>query len=140
MRRSAFNYIEDILRDYPHYEAYIRECEQEIRYPHTESDENIGGGSSAMQQEHATATLIRIEDDRRIKMMRRQQEVIRDCLDFPPSSDVVKEMCDELYFKPNRTLTLEGVAQKLNISVSTLKRVRLSFFRNICKNLGIKYD
>jgi len=136
VRRSTFNRIEDILRDYPHYDDYIYEREQEIRYPHTESDENIGGGSSPMQQEHATATLIRIEDDRYINQMRRQQIVIRDCLSTD-RSNVVNEMCDELYFKSNQTLTLDGVAQKLHVSKAKLSRDRKRLFEDISKKLAI---
>lgn len=138
MRRSTFNFIEDMLRDYPHYNEYIKECEEEIRHPYVEPDENIGGGRSAGKQERLTETIVRIDEDRRIQQFRKQQRAISKSLD-KSNSQITKMMCEELYFKDNPLLRLEGVAQKLHVSVSTLKRRRLDLFVDICKKLGIKY-
>ncbi|UTB72422.1 hypothetical protein A4W72_06045 [Latilactobacillus curvatus] len=137
MRRSTFNYIEDILRDYPNYDTYIRECEQEIRYPHTESDENIGGSRSVRKQEHLTETIVRIDEDKRIRQMKRQQRAVANCLDRS-NSDIVYQMCKELYFMNKRRLTLDGVAYKLNVSRRTLIRRREDFFIDLAKELGMQ--
>ena len=137
MRRSTFNFIEDMLRDYPHYNEYIRECEEEIRHPYVEPDENIGGGRSAGKQERLTETIVRIDEDRRIRQMKRQQRAIAKCLDRS-NSDIVRQMCKELYFMNKRRLTLDGVAYKLNISRRTLIRRREDFFIDLAKELGMQ--
>lgn len=137
MRRSTFNYIEDMLRDYPHYNEYIKECEEEIRHPYVESDENIGGGRSAGKQEHLTETIVRIDEDKRIRQMKRQQRAISRCLDRA-NSDIVYQMCKELYFMNKRRFTLEGVAYKLNVSRRTLIRRREDFFSDLAKELGMQ--
>lgn len=136
MRRSVFNFIEDMMRDYPHYNDYIKECEEEIRHPYVEPDANVGGGSSPMRQESLTDTIVKIDEDRRIRQMRKQQRAISKCLAHSHSS-VAVEMCQELYFKDTPTLTLEGVSQKLNASKSMLSRHRLKLFDAIAKELGI---
>lgn len=137
MRRSTFNYIEDMLRDYPHYNEYIKECEEEIRHPYVESDENIGGGRSAGKQEHLTETIVRIDEDKRIRQMKRQQRAVANCLDRY-NSDIVYQMCKELYFVNKRRLTLDGVAYKLNVSRRTLIRRREDFFIDLAKELGMQ--
>lgn len=137
MRRSTFNYIEDMLRDYPHYNEYIKECEEEIRHPYVESDENIGGGRSSGKQERLTETIVRIDEDRRIRQMKHQQRAIAKCLDRS-NSDIVYQMCKELYFMNKRRLTLDGVAYKLNVSRRTLIRRREDFFIDLAKELGMQ--
>lgn len=137
MRRSTFNYIEDMLRDYPHYNEYIKECEEEIRHPYVESDENIGGGRSVGKQEHLTETIVRIDEDKRIRQMKRQQRAVANCLDRY-NSDIVYQMCKELYFVNKRRLTLDGVAYKLNVSRRTLIRRREDFFIDLTKELGMQ--
>ncbi|WP_208422112.1 transcriptional regulator [Latilactobacillus fragifolii] len=137
MRRSTFNYIEDMLRDYPHYNEYIKECEEEIRHPYVEPDANIGGGRSAGKQERLTETIVRIDEDRRIRQMKRQQKAIAKCLDRS-NSDIVYQMCKELYFMNKRRLTLDGVAYKLNVSRRTLIRRREDFFIDLAKELGMQ--
>jgi len=126
-----------MLRDYPHYNEYIRECEEEIRHPYVEPDENIGGGRSAGKQERLTETIVRIDEDRRIRQMKRQQRAIAKCLDRS-NSDIVRQMCKELYFMNKRRLTLDGVAYKLNISRRTLIRRREDFFIDLAKELGMQ--
>ncbi|MGO2787646.1 MAG: transcriptional regulator, partial [Enterococcus faecalis] len=42
MRTSTFNYIKDILGDYYKTDDYIRQREEELRYPFRESDLNSG--------------------------------------------------------------------------------------------------
>lgn len=137
MRRSTFNYIEDMLRDYPHYNEYIKECEEEIRHPYVEPDANIGGGRSSGKQERLTETIVRIDEDRRIRQMKRQQRAIAKCLDRS-NSDIVYQMCKELYFMNKRRLTLDGVAYKLNVSRRTLIRRREDFFIDLAKELGMQ--
>lgn len=137
MRRSTFNYIEDMLRDYPHYNEYIKECEEEIRHPYVESDENIGGGRSVGKQERLTETIVRINEDKRIRQMKRQQRAVANCLDRS-NSDIVYQMCKELYFMNKRRLTLDGVAYKLNVSRRTLIRRREDFFIDLAKELGMQ--
>ncbi|WP_415858699.1 hypothetical protein [Latilactobacillus sakei] len=80
-----------------------------MRHPYVESDENIGGGRSVGKQEHLTETIVRIDEDKRIRQMKRQQRAVANCLDRY-NSDIVYQMCKELYFVNKRRLTLDGVA------------------------------
>lgn len=130
-------FIEDMLRDYPNYDSYINEVEEAIRHPYVRSDENIGGSKISFKQDSLTATLVRIEDDKKIRYMKKQKEIIDNCL-LKINDEYIFIICNELYFKKHVTLNLQGVANKLNLDKSRISRRRLKFFELVAKEMGFR--
>lgn len=139
MRRSTFRHIEDILRDYPKIDSYIEERENELRYPVKQIDENVGGGRSNKFREHQTDILITIDEDKRLNMLKKQRDVIDDCLDEcgEDTATIVKE----LYFRKHPELTLDGMITSgmIHLSRSPAYQHRNQFIKDVAEGLGI-YD
>ncbi len=134
LRTSTINYIRDILKDYTKTDLYIKKREEELRYPHKDSDDNAGikGNGTSNPTERM---MITISEDRRLSNLERNRNVIDNCLNL--SDDTTKRIINELYLKTNPTLTLTGLAEKLHISKNTAYRLRNSFFESIAEELGI---
>ncbi|MCP1250099.1 hypothetical protein, partial [Gluconobacter oxydans] len=82
MKRTTIRKVEDILRDYPKIDKYIKKREQELRYPTIPRDDNVGGGKAQYKYPETTLNMIiTIDEDRRINALKHQREVIDDCLD-----------------------------------------------------------
>lgn len=63
--------LDEMLEEYQSVDRELAKREFEIRYPWHESDENIGGGKSAMDADGAYRTLQAIESDPRMIYLRR---------------------------------------------------------------------
>jgi len=140
LKRSTIRKVEDILRDYPKIDKYIEEREQELRYPSTTGDENVGGGRAQYKYANQTlSTLITIDEDRRINALRRQREVIDDCLDGVGADTEV--IVNELYFRKHQRYTIDGLITNhlLMCSRATAFRLKLQFISECAKGMGL-YD
>lgn len=136
MRRSTFRHIEDILRDYPKIDSYIEERETELRYPLKQLDENVGGGRSNEYSEHQTNVLITIDQDRRLNSLKKERDVIDDCLD--EAGKDTETIIKELYFKEHPDFTFDGLIARQIVLVSRTKafELRNSFIEQVAKGLG----
>ena len=56
MRTSTFNYIKDILADYYKTDEYIKQREEELRYPHRDFD--LHGDIKKEPRQHMTVKTI----------------------------------------------------------------------------------
>ncbi|WP_137624963.1 transcriptional regulator [Lactiplantibacillus pingfangensis] len=138
MKRSTIRKVEDILRDYPKIDKYIEEREQELRYPSGQSDENVGGGRAQYKYNNQTlSTLITIDEDRRINALRRQHDVIDDCLDGV--GDDTEVIVNELYFRKRQQYTIDGLVMNQLIHVSRRKAFDLKrlFLEDCAKGFGL---
>lgn len=140
MKRSTIRKVEDILRDYPKIDKYIEEREQELRYPVTPGDDNVGGGKAQYKYGTQTLdTLITIDEDRRINALKRQRDVIDDCLDQAGKDTEV--IINELYFRKHQQYMIDGLITGRLINVSRRKAFDLkrSFIESCAKGFGL-YD
>lgn len=138
MKRSTVRNIEDILRDYPRIDKYIEKREQELRYPVTVGDDNVGGGRAQNKRIEGTlSTLITIDEDKRINALKRQRTVIDDCLDEVGADTEV--IIAELYFKKRPQYTIDGLITNHLINVSRRKAfdLRRTFIEECAKGLGL---
>ena len=138
MKRSTIRKVEDILRDYPKIDKYIEEREQELRYPVTPGDDNVGGGKAQYKYTNqALDTLITIDDDRRINALKRQRAVVDDCLDDVGDDTVI--IVSELYFRKSPRYTLVGLVDNNLVSVgkSRAYELRNTFVSECAKGLGL---
>ncbi|HIW72645.1 MAG TPA: transcriptional regulator [Candidatus Levilactobacillus faecigallinarum] len=140
MKRSTVRKVEDILRDYPKIDKYIERREEELRYPTTPDDENVGGGRATMTRNEAPLrAIITIDEDRRIHALKRQREIVDDCLDGVGHD--TETIIGELYFKRHPRYTLTGLVENNLVGVGKARayELRNDFIRECAKNLGL-YD
>ena len=140
MRRSTIRTVEDILRDYPKIDKYIEQREQELRYPVTPIDENVGGGREQNGFNDSTDRLIiTLDEDKRINALKKQRQVIDDCLDeVGPDTQAI---IDEQYFRKYPRYTLTGMVENNMLSVGKSRAYKLKslFIKKCAKGLGL-YD
>jgi len=138
MRKSTFHKIEDILRDYPRMEDYIKQREEELRYPVQIPDDNVGGGrSNYPDHEQPIRTLITIDEDRRLNGLKREQRIVKQC--FIDSDDYTKIIITELYFNRHPRYTLRGLVTMnvVKISRNHAYKLRNAFIRECAIQLGL---
>ncbi|QFR23101.1 transcriptional regulator [Schleiferilactobacillus harbinensis] len=134
MEKEVFNHIVRVLRDYPNIDKYVREREEELMHPWQEPDNNIGGGRSNVPTNLPEVMAITISDDRRLSNLERNKKIVTRCLENSDSQTVT--IIHELYIKQHPTLTLQGVADKVHLSVSAVKQRRTRFFEDMRLLLG----
>lgn len=108
-----------------------------MRYPFQQADENVGGGRGNNYTEHTTDMLITIDEDRRLNNLKKQRDVIDDCLD--DSGNDTEVIIKELYFKKRPDFTVDGLIVKGLIHTSRSKafELRSEFFNNVARGLGM---
>lgn len=132
-----FNYIADIIREYPVSETYIKKREDELMNKFQEfKDENVGGGRAQNRKDDGVEQLaITLAIDKRIENIKRNQEAVGKALEnsAPETQDIIYE----LYLRENAIYNTEGVAQKVNLSVSQVRRRRNKFFEKVAIERGL---
>lgn len=108
MKRPVFLHLEAILRDYPKMDNYIKERQSQEYYS--------------------------VDDDRYVESLRWQKRCVHSC--YLAADWGTKDVVQSLYFKPNPNLTIDGLAEHLHISRSTLFYRRNKFLENLRRELG----
>lgn len=140
MRPSTKRKIEDILRDYPKVETYIKLREEELRFPHVEGDDNVGGGKlQNVRSEKALRTLITIQEDNRLNTIRWQHDMIADRLE--EAGEDTQTIIQELYFKKYPAYTLPGLVENNMLHCGRHKayELRNNFLKELAETFGL-YD
>ncbi|MFK8243861.1 MULTISPECIES: transcriptional regulator [unclassified Facklamia] len=137
MKKSTFNYIKDILKDYPNIDRYIKERELELRIPSKQDDLNSGIRGNRVS-DSMTNMLITIEQDRRLSALERNKRVIEDNLQ--ECDNETRVIITELYINKYQKYTMEGLVQNKLIYCSRRKAfdLRDAFFENIANDLGLE--
>lgn len=138
MKKSTIRKVEDILRDYPNIEGYIKARESEMRYASGTLDENIGGGRAQYKYNDSfISTLITIDEDRMLRALKRQRDIVDDCLEY--ADEDTKVIIYELYFKRNPRYTLIGLVENNLLSVGRTQAydLRNRFVESVAKDLGL---
>ena len=136
MKRSTFNYIKDILRDYPNIDKYIKEREDELRTPYRQTDLNADIRGNKIS-DSMTTMMITIEQDRRLSALERNKRVIEDNLQ--ECDEDTRTIIEELYIKKYTQYTMDGLVQNGLIYCSRRKAFNLrdAFFENVAKELNL---
>ena len=136
MKRSTFNYIKDILRDYPNIDKYIKERELELRIPHRQTDLNADIKGNRIS-DSMTTMMITIEQDRRLSALERNKRVIEDNLQ--ECDEDTRTIIEELYIVKYQRYTMEGLVEQRLISCGKSKAydLRNRFFENIARELNL---
>lgn len=136
MKRSTFNYIKDILRDYPNIDKYIKERELELRTPYRQTDLNADIKGNRIS-DSMTSMMITIEQDRRLSALERNKRIIEDNLQ--ECDEDTRTIIEELYIVKYQRYTMEGLVEQRLISCGKSKAydLRNRFFENVARELNL---
>lgn len=137
MRKSTFNYIKDILADYPETDEHIRKREEELRYPYRESDINRDIKGTKASYDSQDNLMITIEQDKRLAGLERNKRAVADTLEeFDEDTEVIIR---ELYMKKRPKYTMQGLVMNGLIYCSRRKAfdLRDDFFIEIASKLNL---
>jgi len=137
MRKSTFNYIKDILTDYPKIEEYIKQREEELRYPYREDDLNSGIKGSGAGYNVQDSLMITIEQDQRLAALERNRRVVAILLE--ECCEDTKIIIQELYMRRMPKYTIQGLITNGLIFVGRTKAFELRdrFFLEVGKDLNL---
>lgn len=137
LRTSTFNYIKDILADHYKTDEYIKQREDELRYPHRESDLNGDIKGTKASYDNQVNLMITIEQDRRLASLERNKRVISKALE--EADNDTKVIIEELYMKRWQRYKIQGLVTNNLISVGRTKAFELrdKFFREIATDLDL---
>lgn len=137
MRKSTFNYIKDILTDYPKIEEYIKQREEELRYPYREDDLNSGIKGSGAGYNVQDSLMITIEQDQRLAALERNRRVVATLLE--ECCEDTKIIIQELYMRRMPKYTIQGLITNGLIFVGRTKAFELRdrFFLEVGKDLNL---
>lgn len=137
LKKALFDYIAEIISDYPQTNQYIKKREDELTNQFQEfRDENVGGGRAQYKNNTGVQDMaITLAIDKRLNTLKRHAKAVEQCLnECDPDT---KAIIEELYIKQHPTLNVYGVAEKVNLSASQVKRRRLKFFEHLSNKLGL---
>lgn len=135
MRHKTRTEIENLLREYPRYESYIKNQEEKILFPDsTRMDENIGGGSGGYISDPTGTKAATLVEDKVLKELQKERDAVDKTLRESHLEAVT--IIDEYYFKRPRTKTWDGIAVDMSLSKSTCLRIRNEFFNRLADELG----
>ena len=136
MKRSTFNYIKQILKDYSQIDDHIKRRMEELQYPYRPDDVNAGIKGNA-QSDSMTNLMITIEQDRRLTALERNKRVVEDNLS--ECGKDTETIITELYIKRYPRYRMEGLVENRLIDCGRTKAFQLrdNFFENIADDLGL---
>ena len=137
MEKWRIERVKQILRDYPDTDRYIRKIEEGIRTPYKASDVNGDIKGTRMDNDPNFATMWTIETHKQIASFKRNKQIIDDLL-YECGADT-ETIIRELYIKKFPQYTMQGlvVNHLVNVSISTAKRLRNNFFKEVDRQLDI---
>lgn len=136
MKRSTFVQLEYILMEYPDYDKYIKLIETQLLNPFDEEpDKNIGGGRSGNISKPTEQRALLLMDDKRLNRLMFQKQAVDKI--FEQSTQPVKKIIYEYYFKRPRIKTWDGIAQEVSFSRRQCINLRNTFFSKLADELGM---
>lgn len=136
MKRTTFNYIRQILKDYSQIDEHIKKREEELRYPYKHDDIN-GGIKGNEQVDKMGRMLITLDQDKRLAALERNQRIISDNLD--KCGEDTRVIITELYIRRYPKYTMDGLVDNRILDCGRTKAFKLrdEFFDNVADDLGL---
>lgn len=135
MDKNTFGQIEKILIEFPQYESYIKQREEEVIHPYQITDTNQGGGQSNRTSDTTGMRAVSLAEDRILQRLKFQHRAVKNTYDA--ADDTTQKIIKEYYFKQPRTKTWDGVAYYARASKSNCLRRRNAFFNKLADELGM---
>ena len=135
MRKGTYSFIEQTLLDYNEIDKHIKNRVEEITYPVSIPDDNIGGSSAGTISNPTERLAVTIMDDILISNLNRTKNVVDEVLDgLEPKP---REVIQLYYIDSPRKYTWTGVALETNYSEKQCRNIRNIVFDKIAKKLGM---
>lgn len=135
MRKGTYSFIEQTLLDYNEIDKHIKKRVEELTYPVSVPDDNIGGSSSGRLSNPTERLAVTIMDDMLISNLKHTKAIVDEVLDeLEPDARRVIHL---YYIDHPRKYTWTGVALEANFSESYCRKIRNIVFEKIAKKLGM---
>ena len=135
MRKGTYSFIEQTLLDYNEIDKHIKKRVEEITYPVSVPDDNIGGSSAGTISNPTERLAVTIMDDMLISNLKHTKSIVDDVLDtLEPEARQVIQL---YYIESPRKYTWSGIAGETNFSESYCRKIRNIVFEKIAKKLGM---
>ena len=137
MKKATFNYIKEIVADYPRVDEYIKQRQEELRYPYRENDLNAGIKAKHGNYDVQDYLMITIEQDQRLAALERNKRVISMVLE--ECCEDTKVIIQELYMRRMPKYNIQGLITNGLIFVGRTKAFELrdQFFLMVAKDLNL---
>ena len=139
MMLSANKKAEFFLREYPKLDSWIRQREEELRYPLSSDDENVGGGRAQFKEtDVATQVLIAIDSDPELADLKNRKQTIERCL--AEADEDTKIIIEQLYFKRYPKFNIMGLVNNniVNCGRDKAYKLRNKFIEYLTNELNLK--
>lgn len=137
MKKATFNYIKKIVADYPRVDEYIKQRQEELRYPYRENDLNAGIKAKHGNYDVQDYLMITIEQDQRLAALERNKRVVSMVLE--ECCEDTKVIIQELYMRRMPKYNIQGLITNGLIFVGRTKAFELrdQFFLMVAKDLNL---
>lgn len=135
MRKGTYSFIEQTLLDYNEIDKHIKKRVEEITYPVSVPDDNIGGSSAGNISNPTERLAVTIMDDMLISNLNNTKNVVDEVLDtLEPKARQVIQL---YYIESPRKYTWSGIAALTNFSEKQCRNIRTIVFEKIAMKLGM---
>lgn len=135
MRKGTYSFIEQTLLDYNEIDKHIKNRVEEITYPVSIPDDNIGGSSVGTISNPTERLAVTIMDDMLISNLKHTKHIVDEVLDSLEPKP--REVIQLYYIDSPRKYTWTGVALETNYSEKQCRNIRNVVFDKIAKKLGM---
>lgn len=135
MRKGTYSFIEQTLLDYNEIDKHIKNRVEEITYPVSIPDDNIGGSSAGTISNPTERLAVTIMDDMLISNLKHTKHIVDEVLDSLEPKP--REVIQLYYIDSPRKYTWTGVALETNYSEKQCRNIRNVVFDKIAKKLGM---
>lgn len=135
MKKGTYTFIEQTLLDYNEIDKHIKKRVEEITYPVSVPDDNIGGSSAGTISNPTERLAVTIMDDMLISNLKHTKSVVDEVLDtLEPDA---RKIIQYYYVDSPRKYTWSGIAEQTNFSESYCRKIRNVVFDKIARKLGM---
>lgn len=135
MRKGTYSFIEQTLLDYNEIDKHIKNRVEEITYPVSIPDDNIGGSSAGTISNPTERLAVTIMDDMLISNLKYTKHTVDEVLDSLEPKP--REVIQLYYIDSPRKYTWTGVAIVTHFSEKQCRNIRNAVFDKIAKKLGM---
>lgn len=138
MRKQLDGLVDKMLFDYPHIDKYVENRREELQFPYTETDENVGGSKSTKVSKPIENLIITIDEDKTLHGLLEQKNAIyKACQTINPEFLAVIERY--YFYNQARFKTMNAIILELNVPRRTFYRALAAFKHEIISNLELNF-
>lgn len=138
MRTQLDGLVDKMLFDYPHIDKYVENRREELQYPYTETDENVGGSKSTKISKPIENLIITIDEDKTLHGLLEQKNAIyKACQSLKEEHYKIIERY--YFYNQAKFKTLGALLMDYNVPERTFYRALAAFKHDIISNLELNF-